>query len=411
MYRLVKQNEIRDRNLKERLELVLPKVMEECGVECWLTACKEYNEDPLFDFITPSLYPTARRLTILLFYHKAEVTECISVSRPDPSLDQYYRRDYDLKNETQFEALTRVLYKLDPKNIAINVSEDNFAFTDGLTHSLYETLKKELPAELCSRFISSDDVGIRLLETRTPSELAYYPEVMSVASEIIDKAFSDDVIVPGVTTCRDVMDFMEQEVNDRGITVWFPATIDLQRHDGMHGEETVIERGDLVHCDFGIFYLGLCTDTQRLCYILKEGENDAPKELYDALEKNHKFQDIVRSNMALYLSGNETFDKSIIEGKELGLRPFLYSHPCGLYGHSAGPTIGLWDHQQGDIPHGNRKLYEDTSYALELSILEYLDMYQRDTFIFTEETVVLHDGKVDFLDDRREKLFIAGGRK
>ena len=409
MYSLVKQNEIRDRSLKERLEIILPQVMEECGVESWLVACREYNEDPLFDFITPSLYPTARRLTLLLFYHRGDVTKCISVSRPDPALDQYYERDYDVKNETQFDALKRVLYELDPKNIAIDVSEDSFAFTDGLTHSLYKTLKKELPEDLTSRFISSDDVGIRLLETRTPTELAYYPEVMSVATGIIDKAFSDEVIKPGITTCRDVMDFMEQEVNDLGITVWFPATIDLQRGEGMLGEETVIERGDLLHCDFGIFYLGLCTDTQRLCYVLKEGESDAPKELYDALKKNNAFQDIVRNNMALCLTGNETFDKSIEEGKTLGLRPDLYSHPCGLFGHSAGPTIGLWDHQKGDIPHGNRKLYNDTSYALELSILEYLEMYQKDTFIFTEETVILHDGKVSFLDDRRERLTVIGG--
>ena len=406
MRSLAKQYEIRDRSLKERLEGILPRVMEETGVESWLILCREYNEDPVFDFITPCLYPTARRLTVLLFFKRGEDFERISVSRPDPSLDQYYTRDYDVKNETQFEALTRVLRRLDPKNIAIDASASENAFTDGLTQSLYETLKKELPAEFTDRFISADDVGIRLLETRTPTELEVYPEVMAVATEIIDKAFSREAIIPGKTTCRDVMTLMAQEVNDRGITTWFPPTIDLQRKGGMFEEDTVIMPGDLVHCDFGIVYLGVCTDTQRLCYIRKEGEKDAPAEIYEGLRRNNAFQDIVRKNMALGGTGNEVFDRSVSEGKALGLRPFLYTHPCGLFGHSAGPTIGLWDHQKGDIPRGERKVYPDTSYALELSILEHLDCYEGDTFIFTEETVVLRDGEVSFLDDRREKLTV-----
>ncbi len=33
----------------------------------------------------------------------------------------------------------------------------------------------------------------------------------------------------------------------------------------------MIHRGDLLHCDFGIRYLGLCTDTQQMAYLLKDG--------------------------------------------------------------------------------------------------------------------------------------------
>ena len=411
MYRLKEQYEIADRMLKERLEMVLPKVMEECGIECWLIACKEYNEDPIMKFITPSHFPTARRLSIFLFYHKGETTRYISVSRPDPELAKFYERQYDVKNETQMEALTRVLRELDPKNIAIDVSEEDYAYTDGLSHSLYERFKQELPADLTDRFVSSDLLGIRYLETRTETELQYYPEVMAEAMEIIEAAFSDEVIVPGKTTCRDVMDFMEQKVNDKGLTVWFPATIDLQRKGGMFEEDTVIERGDLLHCDFGIVYFNLCTDTQRLCYVAKEGETELPEELKKAMERNNLFQDIVRKNMAKELTGNEVFDLSIKEGEEAGLRPKLYSHPCGLFGHSAGPTIGLWDHQQGDIAHGELKIHPDTSYALELSIIEYLEMYEQDTFIFTEETVVYHDGEVSFLAPDRNRIKVIGVEK
>ena len=408
MYSLAEQYRISDICLKERLESVLPKVMEECDIECWLIACREYNEDPVMKFITPSHFPTARRLSIFLFFHKDDVTRYISVSRPDPELAKFYESGYDVKSETQMEALVRVLKELDPKNIAIDVSKEGYAYTDGLSHALYEMFMKELPSDLTKRFVSADRLGTRYLETRTETELKYYPEVMAEAMEIIEAAFSDEVIIPGKSTCRDVMDFMEQMTNDKGLTLWFPATIDLQRQGGMLEEDTVIERGDLLHCDFGIVYLNLCTDTQRLCYVAKEGETDLPEELKTAIKRNNRFQDIVRNNMAKGLSGNEVFTLSIEEGKSEGLRPVLYSHPCGLFGHSAGPSIGLWDHQAGDLPRGELKLYNDTSYALELSIIEYLEMYKQDTYIFTEETVVLHDGKVDFLAENRDRIKVIG---
>ncbi len=270
---------------------------------------------------------------------------------------------------------------------------------------------KELPEDLTGRFVSSDRLGIRFLETRTPGELKYYPEVMKEAMEIIEAAFSDEVIRPGKTTCRDVMDFMEQMTNDKGISLSFPATVDLQRKEGMFEEDTVIQRGDLLHCDFGIVYLNLCTDTQRLAYVCKEGEDELPQELKNAIRRNNRFQDIVRENMAKGLTGNETFTSSIVQGEKEGLRPVLYSHPCGLFGHSAGPTIGLWDHQSGDLPHGELVLHNDTSYALELSIIEHLDIYERDTYIFTEETVVLHDGKVSFLAENRDRIKVIGAKK
>ena len=385
--------------------------MEECGIECWLFACREYNEDPIFRCITPALYPTARRLTILVFARKDGKTECLNLGMPDPFLNQYYKQAYSPKEEEQFAAVERVLREINPKNIAINVSKDGYAYTDGLSHALYEELMEKLPKDLTDRFVSSDLVGIRLLETRTPTELEVYPEVMDVAMEIIEAAFSDEVIIPGKTTCREVMDFMAQEVNNRGITTWFNPTIDLQNENGMQEEDAVINRGDLVHCDFGIIYLNLCTDTQRLCYILKEDEEDMPEELKQAMKRNNRFQDIVRSNMKIGATGNEVFVKSVEEGKKEGLRPFLYTHPCGLFGHSAGPTIGLWTNQNPIPVKGDLKLYNHTSYALELSILEYLDMYKRDTYIFTEETVVLTEEGVSFLAENRDRIKVIRGGK
>ena len=209
-----------------------------------------------------------------------------------------------------------------------------------------------------------------------------------------------------MTTCRDVMDFMIRRVNELGITTWFNPDIDLQNDTGMHGEETVIQKGDLVHCDFGIEYMNMRTDTQRLCYIRKDGELEAPEELRNALKRNNRFQDIVREQMKTGRTGNEVFLASIAQGKAEGIRPVLYTHPLGLFGHACGPTIGLWTDQNPIYPAGENVVHEHTSYALELSIIEYLEMYGRDTYIFTEESVVLVNDHVDFLCEGRDRFFL-----
>lgn len=405
MLSLAKQNEIKDEILKERLDTVLPPLMLECGIDAWIVACREYNEDPLFHALTPSRFMTARRTTILVLAMKNGKAERYCINMHDDELEKYYVQDYHAQTETQMEALTRVLKSLDPQKIAINIS-DHYAYTDGLSVGLYRQLMKELPKELTDRFVSSDDIGIRFLETRSSKELEIYPEVMKIALDIIESTFSKERIIPGKTTCRDLMDYMEQRVNDLGIVTWFESTIDLQRKDGMHGDDCVIERGDLLHCDFGIRYLNLCTDTQRLCYISKEDETELPVELVNAVERNHRFQDIVRSNMKTGISGNDVFVHSIEMAKKEGLRPILYTHPLGFHGHAAGPTIGLFSNQHPIPVKGDLKLHNDTAYALELSIIEYLECYQRDTYIFTEESVVLKDNKVSFLASERKSIYM-----
>ena len=96
MYDIIEQYRIRDMILKERLDKVLPEVMKETGTEFWIIASREYNEDPMFRHIVPARYPTARRLTILIFAIENNELKKISVSMPDAALEKFYERDWDL---------------------------------------------------------------------------------------------------------------------------------------------------------------------------------------------------------------------------------------------------------------------------------------------------------------------------
>ncbi|MDD6467948.1 MAG: M24 family metallopeptidase, partial [Erysipelotrichaceae bacterium] len=343
MRSFVEQKKIRDAFLKERIANIGPILKEE-GIDAWLILSREYNEDVLFPFLVPADYYHARRITALLFTHQNGTTDAISLSLPDENLEQYYHREYDFKNEDFFEALQRELKKINPNRIALNYSTD-FAFADGLSTGLYQELHNKLPKSLTERFVSSGNLAIRLLETRSELELKYYPEIMQLAISIIDEAYSDAVITPGKTTLRDVMDFMDSKVNSLGIQCWFESTVNLQNEKGFFEEDTIIEKGDLLHCDFGITYLGLNTDTQRLCYILKDDETELPESLSNAMKNNVRFQDIVCDCFSDGKSGNEIFLEAIQKGKEAGLRPILYTHPLGLHGHAAGPIIGLYSNQ------------------------------------------------------------------
>ena len=40
--------------------------------------------------------------------------------------------------------------------------------------------------------------------------------------------------------------------------------------------ENIIQKGDLLHCDFGITYLRLNSDCQQMAYVLKDDEFDVP---------------------------------------------------------------------------------------------------------------------------------------
>lgn len=404
MRTVIEQNNIKDEILKERLELA-GQIMHKHDVEAWMILSREYNEDPMFHALTPSLFPTARRVTILVLSQKDGVCTNYCVNMHDDELEKFYIQDFKLNEEEQMVALERMLRRINPNKIAINIS-DHYAYTDGLSVGLYRKLCNELPSDLVSKFISSDTIGMEFLEARTPLEKKYYPEVMNVAIEIIEKTFSNEVIEIGKTTCNDLVNYMVQEVNNRGIVCWFTPTIDLQRKGGRYDGNTVIERGDLLHCDFGITYLNICTDTQRLCYVLKENENCLPEELANAMKRNNHFQDIVRSHMKIGRTGNEVFEASVNQAKEEGLKVMLYTHPCGFHGHGAGPDFGLYSNQ-GPLPFaGELEVHNNTSFALELNTCEYLDMYEMDTYLFTEETVILVNDEVHFIASGRENIYV-----
>src|SRR5690606_25875758 len=119
---------------------------------------------------------------------------------------------------------------------------------------------------------------------------------------IIAEAFSSRVAHPGVTTAADLAWWMRQRVNDLGLSCWFHPTVSIQRRGQDLGDigaspDLVIRPGDLLHCDFGLHYLGLATDTQQNAYVLRPGEQAAPAGARRALQVANRQQDLLAEQM------------------------------------------------------------------------------------------------------------------
>lgn len=430
IYSYREQERVRNEWLKKRLKTVLPQVMKRCGVDVWVVCCKEYNEDPVLTTLVPCAMMTARRTTILVFHLQEDGSvRPMAITRPGVGLEGYYEsmwtnpkgQNWGVSKalmpdgavvtkttppETQWECLDRVLTECHPQKIGINMS-DTFAFSDGLSHSLYTQMMENLSEENRQKLVSAERVCLGWLETRTEEEMAAYNGIMQIAHGIIDEAFSSRVVLPGVTTNADVKYFMIQKTIDLGMQPWFDFEVSIRRAGvGEINDEEVILPGDMLHCDVGVRYLNLCTDTQENAYVLKLGEDDAPDYLKEVMRKVNRLQDITISNFKEGRSGNEILAISRQMAIDEGLNPCIYTHPIGYHGHGAGPTIGLWDMQQGVPVQGDYPMYNDTCYSLELSVM--VDVKEWNVSIaFGAETDVLFTGdKVYYLAGRQDHFHL-----
>jgi Xaa-Pro aminopeptidase len=200
---------------------------------------------------------------------------------------------------------------------------------------------------------------------------------------------------------------MRERISEHGLSTWFQPSISIQRPKSSEHKGNIIHRGDLLHCDMGIVYLHLCTDTQEHAYILKEGEEDAPQGLRAALALGNRLQDILLGEFQEGRTGNQILAAALKKAKEEGLMASIYTHPLGFHGHAAGPTIGLWD-QQGGVPGaGDYPLYYDTCYSIELNNRAAVPEWgNEEVRIALEEDAAFTKNGIYFLDGRQTKLYL-----
>lgn len=408
------QAEVIDSWLDDRISNLLPQLMTESGIDIWVVISREYNEDPVIRTMLPATWMAARRRTILVMYQPSPnaPVETYAVARYD--VGKAFKRAWDPEAQpNQWKALSELIASKNPKKIGLNFAKD-YGHADGLTHFDYEELVKNLPAGYPEKIISAQTLAVRWLETRTPAEMATYRHIQQLAHNIIQEGLSDHVITSGVTTTEDVVWWYREKIKSLKLDTWFHPTVDIQRPDPASNESTrsfaarpseqVIMPGDLLHIDFGITYLRLNTDTQELAYVLKPGETEVPVYLKEAFKAGNRVQDLLTQNFVAGRTGNQILREARKMMDTEGIRGSIYSHPLGFYGHSAGPTIGMWDNQ-GDTPGaGDFPLHANTGYAIELNAVVFVKEWNKDVRIMLEEGAFFDGQKVTYFNGRQRSI-------
>jgi Xaa-Pro aminopeptidase len=400
------QNTFYNASLKVRLEQIVPEIMREEGIDLWLVICRENNEDPVYRSLVPFTTLYASRLQILVFHDRgAAGVERFSVNFRQ--MGEWYKSVWDPTKMDQWAKLAEVIRERNPKVIGIDESPED-QYGDGLTASLKAQLVKAIGPEFAKRLKSAERVAVRVLERRTPDELILYPQVVAIAHAIIADAFSNQVITPGVTTTDDVVWWMRQRSLALGFVNWFHPSVSIQRpKDSPFKDTRVIQRGDLLHCDFGIVYLNLCTDTQQQAYVLKEGETDAPAGMKRALALGNRLQDIHMEEMKPGRTGNQVLAAALRRAKDEGLRPQIYSHPLGVHGHAAGAPVGMTDKQDGVPFEGDYPFFASTVHSIELNNrADVPEWGNQEVRIALEQDAVLTKAGASFLDRRQTALHL-----
>ena len=400
---------------KDRFDNLLPKLMEDTEIDLWVLITREYNEDPLIKTLLPPTWLNARRQTILVFSKNKDsegITSAAITRYPFGKLiPSIWNKE---KQPNQWQALADYIVSKNPKNIGINTSK-SFALADGLVKTDYDALMQVLPEAYKSKVVSAEQLAIGWIETRTAKEMVLYEDLVAITHQIIAEAFSSKVITAGKTTTDDVVWWLREKVLSLGLDTWFHPTVDVQRANesdlyafDSKSKFDIIQPGDLVHCDFGISYLSLNTDCQELAYVLKPGEKQAPDFLVAALAQGNQVQDIFTNNFKAGVSGNVILIKSLEAGRAEGLRPQIYTHPLGTFGHSAGTTLGMWDSQNGVAVNGDYPLHLNTAYAIELNTSVYIDEWKKDIRIMLEEAGFFGSDGFRYINKRQEKLLLIG---
>ncbi|MEO8620239.1 MAG: M24 family metallopeptidase [bacterium] len=388
------QAEEQQRWLEQRMTNVLPMLMRKYGIDMWVVPMREYNEDPVFtSLVSPTTF-AARRRTIYVFFD-----QCAQRGTAKPAADCTVERialggtsqggvysavrstvaaagpagtrgaaQAELWGDAQWQVLRQTIEKRNPRVIAINTSRV-FAFSDGLSSGEDEGMRTALGAKWTTRLRRAESLPLELIATRLPAENAFYEKLTRLAWNVIEAAFSNVVITPGVTRTEDVVWWMRQRVNDLGLGTWFHPSVEVQRRgatEAQLGDNPIIQRGDVLHCDFGITALRLNTDTQHMGYVLRDGETAPPAELMQSLRNSNRMQDIVVAELRPGRTGNEVLRSSLARAKTEGLDATVYSHPIGVNGHGAGPLIGLWDYQNGVPGRGDAKVISSMWFSIEL---------------------------------------------
>lgn len=330
-------------------------ILQEKKMDAWLTLVRETSAvaDPVLPLIygatltwTSALLLTrsGRRIAIVGRY------EADTASRTG-AYDEVIGYDQSIQPD-----LLRTLDLLAPQQIAINTSASDPA-ADGLTHGMYEVLTGYLAGTPhAGKLVSAEPVIARLRGRKTPAEVERVRQAVETTEEIYRRAFQ--YLRPGQTE-KELADFMHRQMAEMKVTAAWdyegcPAVNSGPESPVGHAAPTgiTLQRGHLVHFDFGVRQEDYCSDIQRMVYLLRAGEKQPPDEVRKGFETVVRaIQETVRY-MLPGMRGAEVdaVARGIVTGAGYPEYQYGTGHQLGRNAHDGGAMLGPRWERYGNSP-------------------------------------------------------------
>jgi Xaa-Pro aminopeptidase len=346
--------EIMNQIRQDKFDIILPKVMRENKIDMWITVMREGNYGPLYHDLGGGyvsdfgyyIFADAGRdriERIVLGIDGYEIQKCGAYDLFGPSSD-----------------LKKIVSERDPKQIGVNISE-RIGAADSLTHTCFLHLVKTLGKPYADRLVSADKLVSDFRSRRVASEIVVFGQAGEISREIAERALSNEVITPGVTALEDVAWWIQDQLLARGLEASFGLpSIYITGPDGIEAvsSERIIQRGDLIMIDWGVGLMNFYTDMKRMAYVLKQGETRAPSGFQHAFDQAVKVREVIRKNIKVGLTAEETLDVLNQKVEEAGfaiMKEFnkltgtdktevmIGCHSVGNWGHGIGPSIAWFN--------------------------------------------------------------------
>lgn len=409
------QIEIRESWLHQRHEMLLG-LMRQQQIDMWIVINEEFHDDPATQYIAPPRPYTGRR-DIFVFADDGsdQLKKHAITGYAEDNLRRYFESPEEPRRAS--EVLPELYDKYQPETIALNTGGGR-GVTRSLTHDSYLFLTEVLGSEAAAKFVSAAGLLEDFYDTRIPDETEHYRTAVALTEWMVKQVFSNDVITPGKTNIGDLRRWLYDSMWDHGVKTWFQPDFRLQRRGkskatsrgflAVAKEEWVIERGDVLHVDFGITYMGLDTDWQKMAYVLLEGETDVPEGLKAAMKNTNILQDaLMKRHSRPGRTAGEVYTATMQEMEERGIQAQIYSHPLGPQGHGLGASIDFRAARSGDNARQSKKLRKGAYIAIELNTKTPIPEWDdQEIYIMMEDDAYLTDEGWVFFRPRQEEFFL-----
>ena len=407
---------LREGWLETRHEMLLP-MMRQYDIDMWIVVNEEFHDDPLTEYIAPPRPYTGGR-DVFVFVDTGQRLRSVAITGfSEVNLKRFFESPDEPRPAS--EVLPELYREHSPQRIALSM-DGRKGMTRSLTHASYGYLSEIMGPEATSRFVGASDLIEEYLDTRIPGELEPYRNLVHLTEVIAKRALSDEVIEPGITTIGDVRRWIYNAMWEYRVGTWFQPDLRHQRggrpNDTSRGflavapEDWVIEPGDVLHLDVGISYLGLDTDWQKMAYVLKEGETDAPEGLRAAMANTNALQDALTSTARPGLTAGEVYDATMAVMDARLINAQIYSHPLGNHGHGMGPSIDFRSAARGDTARQSKRLRDGSYISIELNTRTPVPEWDGQVvYIMMEDPAYLDDEGYHFFRPRQDNFYLIGG--